>query len=106
MRIAAIRDEAPGVRTYDLAFRDGPAGRRPGLAACGLDVWEVVETVQDHGGSVEEAAGYLAIDPQLVGIAVRYYAAFRDEIDAWIAANRELADRELALYQQSSAERT
>lgn len=24
MRIAAVRDEAPGVRTYDLMFRDGP----------------------------------------------------------------------------------
>ena len=93
--------EHPGI-----AFRDGPAGRRPGLAACGLDVWEVVETLQDHDGSVDGAAGYLDIDPQLVGIAMRYYAAHRGEIDAWIAANRELADRELALYQQSSAERT
>lgn len=87
--------EHPGI-----AFRDGPAGRRPGLAACGLDVWEVIETVADHDGSIEAAAGYLDVDPQLVGIAMRYHAAYPDEIDAWIAANRALADRELALFRR------
>jgi len=87
--------EHPGI-----AFRDGPAGRRPGLAACGLDVWEVVETVSDNDGSVDEAADYLAIAPRLVAVAMRYYAAYPDEIDDWIAANLELADRELALYRQ------
>jgi uncharacterized protein (DUF433 family) len=93
--------EHPGI-----AFRDGPAGRRPGLAACGLDVWEVVATVADNGGSIDAAAAYLDIDARLVGVAMRYYAAYPDEIDAWIAANRELADRELALYRQSGAGRT
>jgi len=87
--------EHPGI-----VFRDGPAGRRPGLAASGLDVWEVVETVADNAGSVEDAAEYLEIAPRLVGIAMRYYAAYPDEIDAWIAADHELADRELALYER------
>jgi hypothetical protein len=90
--------EHPGI-----AFRDGPAGRRPGLAACGLDVWEVVETVSDNDGNSAEAADYLEIAPRLVAIAMRYYAAYTDEIDAWIAANLELADRELALYRQQSS---
>ena len=90
--------EHPGI-----VFRDGPAGRRPGLAASGLDVWEVVETVADNAGSVEDAAEYLEIAPRLVGIAMRYYAAYPDEIDAWIAANLELADRELALYHKQGS---
>jgi hypothetical protein len=89
--------EHPGI-----AFRDGPAGRRPGLAACGLDVWEVVETVSDNDGSSTEAADYLDIAPRLVAIAMRYYAAYPDEIDAWIAVNDEQADRELALSRQRS----
>jgi len=87
--------EHPGI-----VFRDGPAGRRAGLAASGLDVWEVVETVSDNDGSVDEAADYLTIAPRLVAVAMRYYAAYPDEIDDWIAANLELADRELALYRQ------
>jgi len=90
--------EHPGI-----VFRDGPAGRRPGLAASGLDVWEVVETVADNAGSVADAAECLEIAPRLVDIAMRYYAAYPDEIDAWIAANLELADRELALYHQQGS---
>jgi hypothetical protein len=87
--------EHPGI-----VFRDGPAGRRPGLAASGLDVWEVVETVSDNAGSVPDAAGYLEIAQHLVASAMRYYAAYPGEIDAWIAANRELADRELELFER------
>ena len=87
--------EHPGI-----AFRDGPAGRRPGLAACGLDVWEVVETVADNGGDIDAGASYLDVDARLVGVAMRYYSAYPDEIDAWIDANRELADRELALFRR------
>lgn len=87
--------EHPGI-----VFRDGPAGRRAGLAASGLDVWEVVETVSDNGGSVAEVADYLEISPRLVATAMRYYAAYADEIDDWITAEHEIADRELALYEQ------
>jgi uncharacterized membrane protein YccC len=87
--------EHPGI-----VFRDGPAGRRPGLAASGLDVWEVVETVADNAGSVADAAEHLEISPRLVATAMRHYAAYADEIDDWIAANHELADRELALYER------
>jgi uncharacterized protein (DUF433 family) len=97
--VEALRQvEHPGI-----VFRDGPAGRRPGLAASGLDVWEVVETVADNAGSAADAAEYLEIAPRLVDIAMRYYAAYPDEIDAWIAANLELADRELALYHQQGS---
>ena len=87
--------EHPGI-----VFRDGPAGRRPGLAASGLDVWEVVETVADNGSDAD-AADYLEIDATLVATAMRYYAAYPDEINARIAAEHELADREsLALYER------
>lgn len=85
--------EHPGI-----VFRDGPAGRRPGIAASGLDVWEVVETVSDNAGSVPFAAECLAIAEHLVATAMRYYAAYPGEIDAWIAANHAMADRELALF--------
>ena len=87
--------EHPGI-----VFRDGPAGRRPGLAATGLDVWEVVETVADNAGSIPDAAVYLGITQRLVTTAMRYYAAYPGEIDAWIASNHEVADRELSLHER------
>lgn len=39
-----------------IIFRQGPAGRRAGLAGHGLDVWDVVETVQNEGGNSPAAA--------------------------------------------------
>ncbi|MEX2547809.1 MAG: hypothetical protein WD830_08480 [Chloroflexota bacterium] len=82
-----------GLRTEGhpgIYFRDGPAGRRPGLLG-GPDVWEIVgalRTVQEKGeariAALTERLGLTA--PQVL-TAVRYYAEYPEEIDAWIAAN-------------------
>lgn len=80
-----------------IVFRDGPAGRRPGIVGSGLDVWEVVETIRAHHGSVAETAEYLEIPEARVRVAARYYAAFPVEIDDWIAANQAVYDREFEL---------
>lgn len=92
-----LRMEAhPGV-----VFRDGPSGRRAGLAA-GPDVWEVIGLMRSLTGSVEERAVRVAAQlglalPQ-VRAASRYYAEFTDEIDGEIAQNDEMADLELAVW--------
>jgi hypothetical protein len=78
-------------------FVDGPSGRRAGIAGTGLDVWEVIETIRANNGSIESAAEYLEIPESRVRIAARYYAAYPDEIDAWIAGNRAAAAREREL---------
>lgn len=81
-------DEHPGIH-----FVDGALGRRPAVLGTGLDVWEV-ETVHDNDGSVEQAAGYLELDPRLVRVAVGYYGSNREEIDAWIERVCDIADEE------------
>jgi hypothetical protein len=91
--------EHPGV-----VFRDGPAGRRAVLPG-GPDVWEVIETLQQVEATGEEAiattATWASLTPAQVRIAVRYYGDFRDEIDAWIGENREMAERERAAWQRA-----
>jgi hypothetical protein len=75
-------DEHPGI-----VFRPGPTGRRAGLAR-GPDVWEVIMTLQ----SVEErgekaivaAAEALDLGVHQVRVAMRYYGAYPDDIDARI----------------------
>jgi uncharacterized protein (DUF433 family) len=84
--------EHPGI-----VFRDGPAGRRAGVAGSGLDVWEVVEAVRANRGSLEAAAAYLDVPTQRVEVAARYYAAHPGEIDEWIRANDDLFEREAHL---------
>ncbi len=79
----AAQDEFP-----QIGFRDGALGRRATLLGTGLDVWQVLETVRNHGNSVEEAAEYLDVPAERVRTAVRYAAAHTDEIE-------EIASREI-----------
>ncbi|MCY4370784.1 MAG: hypothetical protein OXF41_15535 [bacterium] len=85
-----------------IVFRDGPSGRRAGLAA-GPDVWEVVGLMLGLRGNFEErvatAAAQLGLAEGHVRAASRYYAEFTDELDAEIAHNDDEADRELAAWE-------
>jgi len=85
-----------GLRSDDhplIRFSDGPLGRRASLAGCGLDVWEVIETIRANESSLDDAAAYLEIPFPLVQAAVSYYAAYPDEVDAIVARAHEEADR-------------
>lgn len=91
-------DAHPGV-----VFVDGPAGRRPVLRRRpGLDIWEIIETVQVNR-SPKDAAEYLHLTEQDIEVALAYYAVYRDEIDAWIRDNREMAEREEAAWRRMRA---
>lgn len=43
-----------------IGFLDGPSGQAS-LVGRGLDVWEVIATIRDNGGSIAEAAEYLRV---------------------------------------------
>lgn len=83
-------EEFPGIM-----FRAGPTGRRAGVVA-GPDVWEIVrdvkgtiaENVDDPVSAVSAVTG---IDRSKVELAVRYYAAYPDEVDERIALNEQAA---------------
>lgn len=87
-------EEHPGIM-----FRPGPTGRRAGLVG-GPDVWEVIGALQavraqDPGladeSLVEAVAGVTGLSSPLIRAAVRYYAAYPDEVEDRITANREAA---------------
>jgi hypothetical protein len=96
-----------GLRMEDhpgIVFRDGPSGRRAGLAA-GPDVWEVIETLKGTNLSGEDAiaaaAEWGALAPAQVRLALRYYGDFRDEIDERIAHNQREAARHRAAFERA-----
>jgi uncharacterized protein (DUF433 family) len=70
-----------------IQFLDGPSGRRASMIGSGLDVWEVIATVRDNDGSLEEAADYLQIPLGVVQAAVAYYGEYHHEIDQEIQLN-------------------
>lgn len=78
--------EHPGI-----VFKDGPAGRRAALAL-GPDVWEVVSVAKEidvrGARAVPAIAEALNLPVARVDTALRYYAAYPNEIDA------EISDRD------------
>ena len=91
-------DVHPGIH-----FRDGGSGRRPALVGTRLDVAQVIETLRQNDTSVDETADYLDLSPFLVEAAVRYYAEYQGEVDAWIAQSRAIAEHERDLWTKREA---
>jgi hypothetical protein len=81
--------EHPGI-----VFRVGPTGRRAALAG-GPDVWEVIRAVKsahmaepelDSNDLLSLVSGNTGVTTHLLNIAVRYWAAYPDGVDAEISA--------------------
>lgn len=96
--VSALLDEGVKTRRFPgVVYRDGPTGRRAGLAS-GPDVWEIIRDVQRAEGREEQrikrVAGEAGISPALVRLAIDFYVAFPSEVDERIVANQRAADRE------------
>jgi uncharacterized protein (DUF433 family) len=84
-----LLEEALRMRTCPgIYFADEPAGRDAKVAGTGLGVWEVIRDYRAEGRDLKRLQRSL---PQLnraqVEAALRYYAAWPDEIDDLIADN-------------------
>jgi hypothetical protein len=98
------------LRAYEhpgIVFRSGPTGRRAALAG-GPDIWEIItalHAVRDETPELEgedlasELVAVTGLSREEIATALRYYAAYPDEIDERVEANREAADREERLWQ-------
>lgn len=83
-----------------IYFRDGEAGRRPAVVGSRLAVGDIVTTVRQNNNSIAEAAEYLELPVEHVDAALRYYADYKDEVDAWIERARAAAERERERWQR------
>ena len=79
-------DDHPGI-----VFRDGPAGRRAGLAA-GPDVWEVISAVRatglDGSDAITATVEWSGLTARQVRDALSYYREYPQEIDDRILTPR------------------
>ncbi|MFF3852935.1 hypothetical protein [Micromonospora sp. NPDC002575] len=97
------------LRSYEhpgVVFRAGPTGRRAALAG-GPDVWEIVAALHAVRGEAPQLEGdeltaelvaVTGLSAAQVGTALRYYAAYPDEIDERVTSNHEAARREEELW--------
>ena len=114
-RTAAGRDTTPsglaqrlvdeGLRAQEfpgIVFRDGPAGRRAGLAA-GPDVWEIAAALRDSGlrgdAAIDTVSAEFDLSPARVRAALAYYGAHPAEIDDEIVDNERAADAALRSWE-------
>lgn len=81
-----------------ICFRDSALGRRAALVGTRLDVWQIIDTIRNHENSLEDAAAYLGLPMAKVRAALRYYAAYREEIDEIGAREHAAADRAEAAW--------
>lgn len=80
-----------------IAFRGEDAARRPWVIGTGLDVWQIIEMLQDHG-SPERLVAETNLDPRAVQLARAYYENYPNEIDEAVAENRRPLDELRLLY--------
>jgi hypothetical protein len=100
-----------GVRMDDhpgIVFRDGPTGRRAGLAA-GPDVWEVIGALRSTGleedDVIRAAAAWSSLSVRQVRDAVGYYSEYPAEIDERIGRNEDEADAAERRWREQSLAR-
>jgi len=100
-----------GVRMDDhpgIVFRDGPTGRRAGLAA-GPDVWDVIGALRSSGLEGEETiratAEWSGLSVRQVRDAIGYCSEYPSEIDERIRLNEEEADAAERRWREQSLTR-
>lgn len=86
-----------------IVFRDGAAGRRAAIVGTRLDVWQVIDTLRASSNSIPETAAYFEIPETWVQAAVRYFAAYSDEVGCFAERVKAAAEREHELWQRQQA---
>jgi len=95
--VANVLDEGLKTRGFPgIVYRDGPVGRRATILG-GPDVWEVIRALKQASGPAERRIKTLAqqldLPAKRIRLALDFYAAFPEEIDARIAADERAAMR-------------
>ena len=98
--VTSLLDEGLKSRRFPgIVFRSGPAGRRAALVS-GPDVWEIVRAISRTPGKGEQRLKKVAVETGLVldqvRLAVNFYSAYPEEVDARIAAD-EIAANEMRI---------
>lgn len=90
--VEALTEEAARTRRFPgIAFRGDDALRRPWVIGTGLDVWEIIQML-DEAGSPDVLVAGTQLSPAQVRIAVAYRESFPDEVRLAIEDNRRSVD--------------
>lgn len=86
--VEAFTEETARTRRFPgIAFRGEDARRRAWMIGSGLDVWEIIQMLEDFG-SAEALVAETQLSPAHVRLAVAYRDSYPTEIAEAIADNR------------------
>lgn len=96
--VEALTEEAVRTRRFPgIAFRGDDARRRPWIIGTGLDIWEIVQMLEEYG-STERLIEETQLTASQVRLAEAYRRSYPAEIDQAIAENRRSPEEFLGLY--------
>lgn len=96
--VEALTEEAVRTRRFaGIGFRGEDAARRPWVIGSGLDVWEIIQMLEDFG-SIESLVEQTQLSERHVYLAVVYRDSYPDEITQAIAENRRTTEQWRELY--------
>jgi uncharacterized protein (DUF433 family) len=86
--VESMTDEAIRMRRFaGIGFRGEDAARRPWVIGSGLDIWEIIQMLDDFG-SIERLANETQLTERQVRLAIAYRDSYPEEIAEAIAQNR------------------
>ncbi|WP_420446016.1 hypothetical protein [Candidatus Poriferisodalis sp.] len=94
---ASLIDEGLKTRQFPgIVYMDGPSGRRASLAD-GPDVWQVIRALHEVPSDEHDPVETVCIEADLcvrqVRLAMQFYEAYPNEVEAKIVDNRAAAKR-------------
>jgi uncharacterized protein (DUF433 family) len=96
--VEALTDEAIRMRRFaGIGFRGEDAARRPWVIGSGLDIWEIIQMLDDFS-SIERLADETQLTERQVRLAIAYRDSYPEEIAEAVAQNRRTAEEWHELY--------
>jgi uncharacterized protein (DUF433 family) len=86
-----------GQRFAGIGFRGEDAARRPWVIGSGLDVWEIIQMLDDLG-SAERLLDDTQLTERQVRVAIAYRDSYPEEIAEAVAQNRRTTAEWRELY--------
>jgi uncharacterized protein (DUF433 family) len=96
--VEALTEEAARTRRFaGIGFRGDDVRRRPWVIGSGLDVWEIVQIIEEYV-SIEALVADTQLSERQVRLALAYCESYPDEIADQVAENRRPVEEWLELY--------
>jgi uncharacterized protein (DUF433 family) len=96
--VEAFTEETARTRRFPgIAFRGDDARRRAWMIGSGLDVWEILQMLEDYGFP-EKLVAETHLSMAQVRLAIAYRNAYPEEIDEAVADNRRPLGELKALF--------